>query len=192
MQLFAAALCSLAISSAAQEPFMGEIRMVAFNYAPPGWFLCQGQTLSISSYSALYSILGTTYGGDGKSTFCLPDLQGRIPIGVGNGPGLSSRAEGEKTGVQTVAISVNQLPAHSHTISVPAADSTIASTDQPRGAFFARNAAAIPSYGLTANSVSGGGTSTGSTGSGQSMPIMPPFLCVYFIIANTGDYPSHN
>jgi microcystin-dependent protein len=99
-----------------QEPFIGEIRMFGGTFAPRGWALCDGQLLSISTYTSLFSILGTTYGGDGRTTFALPDLRGRAPIHAGTGPGLSPKTLGQKGGTQTETLSIVQMPSHNHTI----------------------------------------------------------------------------
>lgn len=96
------------------DPYMGEIRMVGFNYAPDGWALCQGQLVAVSQNNALFSLLGTTFGGDGRQTFGLPDLQGRSPVGVGNGAGLSPIGWGQKSGVENTTLTQSQLPAHIH------------------------------------------------------------------------------
>ena len=99
------------------EPFLAEVKIVGFNFAPRGWAQCDGQILPINQYQALFSILGTTYGGDGRTTFGLPDLRGRVAMHPGNGPGLSPRQLGQKTGTETNTLTVNQMPAHNHTAS---------------------------------------------------------------------------
>jgi len=108
-----------ATSSRGSEPFLGEICWIGFNFAPRGWALCDGQLLSISQNDALFSLLGTTYGGDGRTTFGLPDLRGRSPIHVGQGPGLSNYQWGQKGGVETVTLTINQMPSHTHAITSP-------------------------------------------------------------------------
>ena len=100
------------------DQFVGEIRTVSYNFAPAGWALCNGQQLPISQYTALFSLLGTTYGGDGRTTFALPDLQGMSPLAPGQGPGLTSMAPGQSGGTQTVTLTQAQLPAHNHTVGV--------------------------------------------------------------------------
>ena len=97
-------------------PYIGEIRWVAFNFAPGGWAFCDGQLLAISSYTALFSLLGTTYGGDGRVTFGLPDLRGRSPLHAGLGPGLTNRNMGEKGGMETVTLTTDEMPSHTHAI----------------------------------------------------------------------------
>ena len=96
------------------EPFLGEIRAFGFTFAPRGWAMCQGQTMSISQNSALFSLLGTTYGGDGRVTFGLPDLRGRTAISLGQGPGLSTRTQGEQAGSEQVTLNAGQIPPHTH------------------------------------------------------------------------------
>src|SRR5262245_22132190 len=100
----------------AQEPFLGEIRWVGFNFAPIGWALCDGQILSISQNTALFSLLGTTYGGNGQTTFALPDMRGRVPLHPGTGPGLTQRVAGEAGGQESVTLTTAALPSHSHSI----------------------------------------------------------------------------
>jgi microcystin-dependent protein len=96
------------------DPFVGEIRAIGFSFAPPGWFLCNGQILAISSYQALFALIGTTFGGNGTSTFQLPDLQGRVPLGVGQGAGLPVYVWGQQGGAASVALTQQQMPAHTH------------------------------------------------------------------------------
>ena len=131
-------------SAFAQEPFLGEIRWVGFNFAPVGWALCDGQLMSIAQNTALFSLLGTTYGGDGKSTFALPDMRGRVPLHPGQGPGLSQRLLGEAGGQETVTLTTAQMPSHSHALTshthtIPAlavdvkASSAAATTTSPAG-----------------------------------------------------------
>ena len=112
------------------EPFVGEIRMFAGNFAPRGWAFCDGQLLAVSQNDALFSLLGTIYGGDGRTTFGLPDLRGRVPIHAGSGPGLSPRRLGAKAGAENVTLTVNQLPSHSHRLSGSA---NLASESRPEG-----------------------------------------------------------
>jgi microcystin-dependent protein len=124
------------------DPFLGEIRAFPFSFAPHGWALCDGQLLPISQNTALFSLLGTTYGGDGKSTFALPDLQGRVPLGPGQGPGLSLRDLGEVGGSASVALLQSEMPAHGHqlkastdaaTVRRPGADRALATTAEGTG-----------------------------------------------------------
>jgi microcystin-dependent protein len=116
------------------DPYLGEIRMFAGNWAPLGWNLCDGTLLPISQNDALFNLIGTTYGGDGQSTFAVPDLRGRVPVGQGNGPGLSQRTLGEQYGTETVTLTSQQMPAHSHAFIATTAAATVPS---PQNALFA-------------------------------------------------------
>lgn len=161
------------------EPFIGEIKMFGGNYAPRGWALCDGQLLSIAEYSALFSILGTNYGGDGRSTFGLPDLRGRTGVHAGQGPGLTPRTLGQKFGAEQTTLTVQQLPPHTHGISakLPA--------DSPSGVAPEAIVAYNPLDGATATEF----TST-SAGAAQAVPTQSPATVVNFIIALVGIYPS--
>jgi microcystin-dependent protein len=122
------------------EPFVGEIRMFGFGFAPQGWALCDGQLLPINQNTALFSLLGTTYGGDGRTTFALPDLRSRVPVGQGQGPGLSSYAEGQASGAETVTLAASQMPGHTHQVK---ASSSAAGSGQPEGRTLGRSASHI-------------------------------------------------
>ena len=176
----------------AQDPMIGEIRIFAGNFAPRGWALCEGQLLAISSNEALVSLLGTTYGGDGRTTFGLPDLRGRAPIHPGQGPGLTPRRLGEKGGSETVQLISAEMPEHSHTATLNA-DSSVAKTDQHGAAFLARNAASTPQFGDSLNTTLGAGAiSVQPAGGNQPHPNMQPFLTINYIIASQGIFPSRN
>lgn len=168
------------------EPFIGMIVMFGGNFAPRSWALCDGQLLAISSNSALFSILGTTYGGDGRTTFGLPDLRGRAAIHPGNGPGLSSYRLGEKGGREQVTLTANELPSHTHGLTGLDAE---ASTGNPTGAQPATARDDI--YATSGNGVALGGA-TAATGGNRSFEIIPPFQCVNYIIALQGTYPSRS
>ena len=182
----------IAVPLFSQDPFLGEIRMFAGNFAPRGWALCDGQLLQISQNSALFSLLGTTYGGDGRTTFALPDLRGRVPVHAGTGPGLSPKTLGQKGGSETVVLTVNEMPVHTHT-AVLIADTTIAITDRPEGALLARNAAATPVYGENATTtMNTAAVRVNNAGGSQAHPNMQPFITVNYIIALQGIFPSRN
>lgn len=168
------------------EPFVGEIRMFGGNFAPRGWALCDGQLLSINSADALFSLLGTIYGGDGRTTFGLPDLRGRIPVHPGSGPGLDTVRLGERAGVEAVALQVNELPAHTHAHRA----STDAATNAagPGGNLTADAAAASP-YGPDP-AVALSDAAVANTGGSRPHTNMGPSLGVNFIIALVGIYPS--
>lgn len=173
------------------EPFVGEIRMFAGNFAPSGWAFCDGQLLAISQNDALFSLLGTIYGGDGRTTFGLPDMRGRIPIHAGTGPGLTARALGAKGGVEAVTVTVDQLPSHDHT--PVQASGSAASERDPAGNVFAEtdrdqyfeapDAGDIVNLSASAILTSGGD---------QDHANLMPFQCIHFIIALFGIYPSRN
>lgn len=170
------------------EPFVGEIRMFAGNFAPRGWAFCDGQLLAVSQNDALFSLLGTIYGGDGRTTFGLPDLRGRIPIHAGQGPGLSNRRLGSKGGAEKVTLTVNQFPSHTH--GPLRASSQTAVDALPGGKVTAQTDTPLyvddtPVAGFNAASVT-------NVGGSQSHTNMMPFLCVNFIIALFGIYPSRH
>ena len=172
------------------DPLIGQIVMFAGNFAPRGWAFCDGQLLSIASNTALFSILGTTYGGDGRTTFGLPDLRGRFAMHPGQGPGLSTRKLGQKGGEESVTLTVNQIPQHNHNAGQVATSST-PDTGQPGNAYMASEAP--DTY-----SAAGPGdlqmhtSPTSDEGGGQPHDNVPPFQCVNFIIALQGVYPSRN
>ncbi|PRP99359.1 phage tail protein [Enhygromyxa salina] len=169
------------------EPILGTIIQFAGNFAPRGWALCDGQLLPISTNSALFSIIGTTYGGDGRTSFALPDLRGRNAIHAGNGPGLSPRRLGEKSGHETVTLTVNQIPAHNHLVQ---ADKTLATTGDPTGNAFAHTGADVKVYEAGPPNQSMDAGTISMTGGGQAVNVMPPFLTLNFIIALEGVFPS--
>jgi microcystin-dependent protein len=183
------------------DQFLGEIRMVGFNFAPNGWALCQGQSMSISQNAALFSLLGTQFGGDGVQTFKLPDLQGRAPIGQGNGLSLPPVVMGEKGGQPTVTILASNMPTHSHLV-VPPVSNVAATSSSPVSGFPAVAAGtvsggnrgeAVTVTGYAAAAVSGqtaGAYTTGFTGNSLPLNIQSPYLCVNFIIALAGIFPS--
>jgi len=166
------------------EGMIGEIRLFAGNFAPRAWALCDGQLLSIASNTALFSILGTTYGGDGRSTFGLPDLRGRAPIHAGHGPGLSDHRLGAKGGQEQVTLTVNQLPNHNHPLTV---SGDPPSTKHPTEGF----AAVGEYYDRTGNAV-GPANSIGKTGGNQPVSVVQPFLALNYIICLQGIFPSRS
>lgn len=178
------------------EPLLGTIIMFAGNFAPRGWALCQGQLLAISSNTALFSILGTTYGGDGRTTFGLPDLRGRAPVQQGSGPGLSNRTLGQRGGVEQVTLSQAQLPVHSHAATATqnvvagAGDSNAPSGRIPAGLVreTAYSSLAADAQ-LSAGSVD---VTVQNAGSGQAVDTLSPYLAINFIIALQGIFPSRN
>jgi len=178
------------------EPFIGQILMFGGNFAPRNWALCDGSLLSISQYQALFSILGTTYGGDGRTTFALPDLRGRVPMHPGSGPGLSTRSLGQKGGNESTTLSTANLPSHSHsaTGSVSPQAATGGGDDSvPTNGYMAL--ADTDLYAETPDTAMGSSpveVTVGNTGNGTDFSNVQPFQCVNFIIALTGTYPSRN
>ena len=171
------------------EPFIGMIVQFGGNFAPRGWALCDGQLLAISSNSALFSILGTTYGGDGVSTFGLPDLRGRVAVHAGTGPGLSPRRLGQKSGTETQTLTVNQMPSHNHLIQV---NKAVATTGDPVGNVLGHTGAATLIYEGGTPTQTMNPASISNTGASQPVSTVQPFQCVNFIIALQGTYPSRN
>jgi microcystin-dependent protein len=166
------------------EPFLSEIRIMSFNFAPKGWALCNGQLLPINQNQALFSLLGTTYGGDGRVNFALPDLRSRVPISFGSGFTL-----GEKGGEQAHTLSIAELPTHTHTVQ---GNNTLAAQADPTNAFFAQAGAALGSvYNTAAASlVAMNAAAVGNTGGSQAHLNMQPFLTLSFCIALQGIFPS--
>ncbi len=171
------------------EPFVGEIRMFAGNFAPRGWAFCDGQLLPVSQNTALFSLIGTTYGGDGRTTTALPNMQGRAPMHPGRGPGLTSRRLGEKVGAETVTLSEAQIPSHTHTAR---ADSSSAAAGAPTNtSALARTGGGLDAYRTdTTVNVDMASATLSTTGGSQAHTNLQPFLAISFIIALVGLYPS--
>ena len=165
------------------QPYVGEIRMFAGNFAPAGWMFCEGQLLPISEYETLFNLIGTTYGGDGQSTFALPDLRGRVPLHFGNGFTLA-----ETGGVEETTLTLSQIPAHTHAfLATPSA----ASTKSAAGSVPATGSAAtITPYGTDAPVTALAPSALTSTGGSQPHTNFQPYLCVDFIISLFGIFPS--
>jgi microcystin-dependent protein len=164
------------------EPFLAEIRIIGFGFAPQGWARCDGQILPINQNQSLFSLLGTTYGGDGRTTFALPDLRGRTPMHKGGGLAL-----GQMGGQEGVALTQAEIPSHDHPMR---ASSQAANTAEATGAALAQSAE--NAYVGSSASASLSADSVGNTGGGQPHNNMQPFLTLYFIIALTGTYPPRN
>ena len=163
------------------QPYVGEIRMFAGNFAPAGWMFCEGQLLPISENETLFNLIGTTYGGDGQSTFALPDLRGRLPIHMGGGFTLA-----ETGGVETVTLTVSQIPSHSHAF---LGTSSFGTASTASGNVLAQTQA-IKLYDATAPSTPMAAGTTSSTGGSQPHSNFQPYLCVDFIISLFGIFPS--
>ena len=168
------------------EPFIGQITMFGGNFAPRGWALCDGQLLAVSANEALFSLLGTLYGGDGRTTFALPDLRGRVPIHQGDAPGLSNRPLGSKAGSERVTVGSNQLPSHSHAFQ---GSGDFASSPNPQGRVVAKPTT-VDLYINEAQTADLAGAAMENTGGSQNHTNVMPFQCINFIIALSGVYPS--
>ena len=169
------------------EPFIGQIIMFGGNFAPRSWAFCNGQLLSIAQNTALFAILGTTYGGNGQTTFALPDMRGRSPKHPGQGPGLSSYDLGESAGVESTTLTINNMPTHNHLI-------TGSSTDGDQTKLNGRVLATTTSntYANSGSDATMAATAVSLTGGSQPFSILNPYLCVNFIIALQGIFPSRN
>ena len=170
------------------DPFVAEIRIFPFNFAPTGWATCDGQLLPLSQNTALFSLLGTTYGGDGKTNFSLPNLQGSVPMHPGQGPGLSLHDLGETGGSDTVSLLQSEIPSHNHTMRANTSDGTLASPSNnvaagpgfDRDLFWYKDGAPNAAMNLAAS---------GSTGGGQPHNNLMPYLTLNFCISLQGVYP---
>lgn len=199
------------------EPFIGQIMPFVGNFAIRGWAMCNGQLMSIAENTALFSIIGTTYGGDGRTTFALPDLRGRVPMHFGNGPGLTSRQLGQRLGTEYNILNILQLPSHNHsaavsninvgvelkvssadaTAQIPTAGASLAAANEVNG----RNLDPVQMYneatpdislGGVTTATSGGTVTVGNTGGNQSVNNMQPSLGVNYLIALQGIFPSRS
>jgi microcystin-dependent protein len=179
------------------DPVLGEIRPFAGNYAPVGWEICAGQSLSVSAYTALFSLLGTTWGGNGVTTFNLPDLRGRLPVGQGQGTGLTNRVVGQMGGSSTVQVTDGNMPPHTHSFTVsgneasmntPATYAMLASPQsQPNGTMYAY--APATGTGITQQQFNAG-VVTDAPGGSQPHQNLMPYLAINYIIAVSGTYPQ--
>ncbi|MDP5078021.1 MAG: tail fiber protein [Nonlabens sp.] len=172
----------------AQDGFIGEVRMFAGNFAPRNWASCEGQLLPIAQNTALFSIIGTMYGGDGRTTFALPDLRGRVPVGVGNGPGLPSVNQGSPFGTATTTLSINNLPAHSHSVN---GVTEVGTSSDPTGNYPANTKIFDNEYGTGTLTPMNSGM-IGISGQGQPFENRPPSLGMRYIICLQGIFPSRS
>jgi microcystin-dependent protein len=180
-------LFSSPAAHAQATPYVGQIMIVGFNFAPKGWATCDGQLLSISQNAALFSLLGTFYGGDGKSNFALPDLRGRVPIGWGQGPGLQLHDQGETGGEETVTLTLSQIPSHTHTAMGAA---SVANTGSPSNAYWAMPRALL--YSAAAPNTAMNGAALDTVGGGQPHDNMKPYLVMTYVIALEGVFPPRS
>lgn len=168
------------------EAFIGQLLLVPYNFAPQGWAMCNGQLLSIAQNTALFSLLGTTYGGDGQTTFALPDLRGRVPLSSGQGPGLSNYTLGEAGGAESITLTAAQMPQHTHSANANAGDptDTTPTNHVPAGG-------STGSYNAAANTVMSAGM-IGPAGGSQPHENRQPYLTLNWIIALEGIFPSRS
>ncbi len=172
------------------DPYMGEIKIFAGNYAPHNWAFCDGQLLAIASYQALYSLLSTFYGGDGRNTFALPDLRGRLPMHFGDGPGLLPRPIGQRSGQERVTVTEQQMPPHNHIMQATLND---AMSETPIGNLPAQAISPFYSNGSDATAFTSlPDDVVSNTGGSESHYNMMPYLCLNFIICVTGPYPPRS
>jgi microcystin-dependent protein len=169
------------------DPFIGEIKLIGFNFAPHGWAFCSGQILPINQNQALFALLGTTYGGNGQTTFALPDLRGRVALHTGQGPGLSSYNLGQQAGSEGVTLTVNEIPAHTH---VAAAGTGVGDQNDPSNNIAVAPMAVGNVFGASHETTSS--TLVGTTGSGQPHNNVMPSIGLNYIIALLGIFPSRN
>ena len=190
------------------EPFIGQIMLVPYNFPPRGWAFCNGQILSIVQNTALFSLLGTTYGGNGQTTFALPDLRGRVPVSSGQGPGLSSYDLGEVGGVENTTLLTTQMPIHTHVATVGTLAATLngtaasANTRSPANAALAAEASGVtatynnaagPNVQMASNSVAvAGAPAIQTAGGSQPFSVLQPYLTMNYCIALEGIFPSRN
>ena len=174
---------------------MATIMMFAGNFAPRSWMFCNGALLPISQYDALFALIGTTYGGDGQTTFALPDLRSRIPVGAGSGPGLPSMALGQMGGVESVILTSAQLPAHSHTMtaSVNVTSSNANGSNNPANVLASTSAAVyLPTSGSTGTNLGGASVTVGPQGNSQPIAIVQSYQAINYVICVEGIFPSRN
>lgn len=176
--------CMVYSSKMYAQPYLGEIKMFAGNFAPQGWAICAGQLLPINQNQALFAILGTTYGGNGQTNFALPDLRGRVPVGTGTGPGLSAYGLGQIGGTESNTLLTSNLPPHSHSI---LAEVTAGTTASPANAYMANTGAVDREYAATFSTTMG---NTGLTGGAIPVNNVQPYVTINFIIALQGIFPT--
>ncbi|MGV6800950.1 MAG: phage tail protein [bacterium] len=173
------------------EPFLGEIKLVGFNFAPRGWAFCDGALLPINSNQALFSLLGTIYGGDGRTSFALPDMRGRVSMHKGQGPGLTQRNIGSRSGAETTTQTTATMATHSHPVTVHVVDDD-ATTNEANGASLANAVGNTYSTAAVDGTLSASSASSANVGGGQAMNNMQPYLVVSYVIALQGIFPSRN
>lgn len=173
------------------EPFIGQIIIAGFNFAPRGYATCDGQILSIAQNAALFSLLGTTFGGNGQTTFALPDLRGRVAINQGQGPGLSTYVIGQQGGTESVTILSSQMPAHTHTLNANAGSGNTA-TPGSGTVLAASSTRGTNNYSSAGANTALAPTSVSAAGNSQPVSVIQPYLAVNYSIALQGIFPSRN
>lgn len=168
------------------EPFLAEIRMYGFNFAPRAWAFCDGQILPINQHQSLYALLGITYGGDGRTSFALPDLRGRVPIHSGSGDGLTQKSLGQRAGSEMVTLNQAKIPSHTHHVGAYSGE---ANSLLPGGNSFAE-IEGVPAYGADTQTVAMNQNSITNTGGGQAHENMQPSIAINYCIALQGLFPS--
>lgn len=179
------------VSAQASDPFLGQIMCAGFNFAPRGWAELDGQLLPIAQNTALFALLGTQYGGNGQTTFALPDMRGRVLMHAGQGPGLTLRSQGEIAGSEAVTLNNAQLPAHTHTVT-PLGSSADATLQSPANAVPATTAKPRPVYAPGPGTLAMSPVLTSPAGSNAPVPVMQPYVVVRCFIALQGVFPSRN
>jgi microcystin-dependent protein len=192
LSLAAIALLTLLLvplgAQAQTEPYLGQLMLVGFNFCPKGWAPAAGQILSISQNTALFALLGTMYGGNGQTTFALPDLRGRVPVGVGQGAGLSNIDQGEVGGSESHTLQVSEMPSHSHTAF---GSTSLPSSLSPTGKLLARQDR-VNMYTSPGSTTALAPQTIGATGGSQPFPLRDPYLGVQWCIATFGVFPPRN
>ncbi|MBU1099352.1 MAG: tail fiber protein [Bacteroidetes bacterium] len=173
---------------------MAEVKMFGGNYPPKNWVYCQGQALSIQTNQALFSIMGTTFGGDGQTTFQLPDLRGRVAIGTGTGPGLTARVAGQMGGYERINLTINNIPPHNHTVNCDMTSTGRDASSEPEGKLPGKiTGTNVTSYG---SNLTGGhlmhANMVNPTGGNDPVTLMQPWTCINYIICITGTYPPRS
>jgi microcystin-dependent protein len=181
-------ICMIAPAAFSQERFLGSLSLVPYNFAPKGSAFCNGQLLSIAQNQALFSLLGTQYGGDGRVTFALPDLRGRIPIGMGQGPGLSNRTIGDRGGEESVTLTVAQMPAHNH---LAVASSSPGNTVSPAGNYWAPGPRMLL-YSAATSLVPMNAVALANAGGNQPHDNRKPYLTLNYVIWEVGIFPARD
>lgn len=171
------------------DPFVGQLFLLPFNFAPQGWALCNGQLLSIAENTALFSLIGNYYGGDGITNFAVPDLRGRAAMNQGGGPGLSTYSIGQTGGLENETLNTNELPSHNHVATLNASNGP-ANQEEANGHLLGESASYTD--GAANQNMNVAAITTGSTGGNQSHPNMQPYLVMNYCIALEGVYPSRS